>query len=253
MNESLGSELGRKRRRRLRQYATPQDKTNANVEQRRAKRQKVTSDKRAEQHAHFYNAGTLSLPPVSLQVDGGALIGCHAPELDGLDISHLLPLSTPPLELYLPGGSPLGSNEVLGVLLLVSGYSEGDTENLALMAAVDTIKTSPPANADHEYRVKHLGCQLHIGLAAYLERTVNICPEVLSSTCIASPEDGLSGKMSSSDRRRAPYICLNEDERITYVAGVSFDVDSVIGFPSNLAIAKQGIRWSPTQMPVSDL
>ncbi|KAH7471845.1 hypothetical protein FOMA001_g13281 [Fusarium oxysporum f. sp. matthiolae] len=307
MDASLGSELGRKRRGRPRQYATPQDKTNANVEQRRAKRQKATSDKRAEQHAHFYNAGTLSLPPVSLQVDGGASvqrsdhrlesaamlseIGRHAPELDGPDFSHLLPPPTPPLEPYLPGGSPLGSDEVPGVPLLVSGHSEGDTENLAPMAAVDTMETSPPADADHEYRVKRLGRQLvqqlvkfqgcctdchrsakaqhdqtqreHIGLAAYLERTANICPEVLSSTRIASPEDGLSGKMSSSDRRRvycglgsggqAPHICLNEDERITHVAGVSFDVDSVTGFPSNLAIAKQGIRWSPTQMPVSDL
>ncbi|RKL03743.1 hypothetical protein BFJ70_g17255 [Fusarium oxysporum] len=307
MDESLGSELGRKRRGRPRQYATPQDKTNANVEQRRAKRQKATSDKRAEQHAHFYNAGTLSLPPVSLQVDGGASvqrsdhrlesaamlseIGRHAPELDGPDFSHLLPPPTPPLEPYLPGGSPLGSDEVPGVPLLVSGHSEGDTENLAPMAAVDTMETSPPADADHEYRVKHLGRQLvqqlvkfqgcctdchrsakvqhdqtqreHIGLAAYLERTANICPEVLSSTRIASPEDDLSGKMSSSDRRRvycglgsggqAPHICLNEDERIAHVAGVSFDVDSVTGFPSNLAIAKQGIRWSPTQMPVSDL
>ncbi|KAF5697726.1 AT hook DNA-binding motif, partial [Fusarium mundagurra] len=287
MDESLGSELGRKRRGRPRQYATPQDKTNANVEQRRAKRQKATSDKRAEQHAHFYNTGTLSLPTVSLQVDGGASvqrsdhrlesaamlseIGRHAPELDGPDFSHLLPPPTPPLEPYLPGGSPLGSDEVPGVPLLVSGHSEGDTENLAPMAAVDTMETSPPADADHEYRVKRLGPKVqhdqtqreHIGLAAYLESTADICPEVLSSTRIASPEDDLSEKMSSSDRRRvycglgsggqAPHICLNEDERITHVAGVSFDVDSVTGFPSNLAIAKQGIRWSPTQMPVSDL
>ncbi|EXK77993.1 hypothetical protein FOQG_17322 [Fusarium oxysporum f. sp. raphani 54005] len=292
MDELLGSELGRKRRGRPRQYATPQDKTNANVEQRRAKRQKATSDKRAEQHAHFYNAGTLSLPPVSLQVDGGASvqrsdhrlesaamlseIGCHAPELDGPDFSHLLPPPTPPLEPYLPGESPLGSDEVPGVPLLVSRHSEGDTENLAPRAAVDTMETSPPADADHEYRVKRLGhCHRsakvqhdqtqreHIGLAAYLESTADICPEVLSSTRIASPEDDLSGKMSSSDRRRvycglgsggqAPHICLSEDERITHVAGVSFDVDSVTGFPSNLAIAKQGIRWSPTQMPVSDL
>ncbi|OBS16495.1 hypothetical protein FPOA_12867 [Fusarium poae] len=201
-------------------------------------------------------------------------IGRHAPELDGPDISHLLPPPTPPLELYLPGGSPLGSDEVPGVPLLVSGHSEGDTENLPLMAAVDTMETSPPADADHEYRMKRLGRQLvqqsstirpkgHIGLAAYLESTADVCPEVLSSTRIAFLEDDLSGKMSSSDRRRvycglgsggqAPHICLNEDERITHVAGVSFDVESVTGFPSNLSIAKQGIRWSPTQMPVSDL
>jgi hypothetical protein len=81
------------------QYATPQDKTNANVEQRRAKRQKATSAKRDQQHTHFYNASTSSsILPIPLQVDGGASIQrsdhrfentsmiseipCHAPELD---------------------------------------------------------------------------------------------------------------------------------------------------------------------------
>ena len=34
---------------------------------------------------------------------------------------------------------------------------------------------------------------------------------------------------------------------------MDFDVDSITGFPSDLAVAKEGIRWYPTQMPVSDL
>jgi hypothetical protein len=93
MDESLGPELGRKRRGRPRQYATPQDKTNANVKQRRAKRQKATSDKRSEQHAHFYNAGTLSLPPISLQVDGGASVQRSDHRLES---AAMLPCSTHP-------------------------------------------------------------------------------------------------------------------------------------------------------------
>jgi hypothetical protein len=102
MDPSLQPELGRKRRGRPRQYATPQDKTNANVEQRRAKRQKATFAKRDQQHTHFYDASTSSsLLPIPLQVDGGTSIQrsdhrfentsmiseipCHAPELDSLD------------------------------------------------------------------------------------------------------------------------------------------------------------------------
>ncbi|KAK2469310.1 hypothetical protein H9L39_19027 [Fusarium oxysporum f. sp. albedinis] len=309
MDPSLQSELGRKRRGRPRQYATPQDKTNANVEQRRAKRQKATSAQRDQQHTHFYDASaSSSLLPIPLQVDGGASIQlsdhrfentsmiseipCHAPELDGLDISHLLPPPTPPLEPSLSQESPLTNDEDPGVPLPVLGLLEGDTEGLASTATAHDAEISSPAHhADYESRVKRLGRQLaqqlirfqgccadchrsakaqhdqvqreHISLAAYLESTADICPEIISSTRIASPEDGLSEKLGSLDRRQvycglgsgghASHICLNEDERITHVAGVSFDVDSVTGFPSSLAIAKQGIRWSPTQMPVSDL
>ncbi|KAH7114181.1 hypothetical protein B0J13DRAFT_533689 [Dactylonectria estremocensis] len=54
-------------------------------------------------------------------------------------------------------------------------------------------------------------------------------------------------------RDEIPRICLSEDDRVTDDAGVSFDVDSIIAFPSCLAVAKQGIRWSPTRMTVSDL
>ncbi|EGU73900.1 hypothetical protein FOXB_15591, partial [Fusarium oxysporum f. sp. conglutinans Fo5176] len=309
MDPPLQSELGRKGRGRPRQYATPQDKTNANVEQRRTKRQKATSAKRDQQHTHFYDASTSSsLLPIPLQIDGGASIQrsdhrfentsmiseipCHAPELDGPDISHLLPPPTPPLEPSLLQESPLRNDEDPGVPLPVLGLLEGDTEDLASTATAHDAEISSPAHhADYESRVKRLGRQLaqqlirfqgccadchrsakaqhdqvqreHISLAAYLESTADICPEIISSTRIASPEDGLSEKLGSLDRRQvycglgsgghASHICLNEDERITHVAGVSFDVDSVTGFPSSLAIAKQGIRWSPTQMPVSDL
>lgn len=32
-----------------------------------------------------------------------------------------------------------------------------------------------------------------------------------------------------------------------------FDIDSVVGFPTSLAIAQQGIHWHPSQMPIADL
>ncbi|KAI5463921.1 hypothetical protein BGZ63DRAFT_352264, partial [Mariannaea sp. PMI_226] len=54
-------------------------------------------------------------------------------------------------------------------------------------------------------------------------------------------------------RAEVPHICLDEDEKVSDDAGITFDVDSVMAFPSNLAVAKRGIRWSPTQMTVSNL
>ncbi|KAM6506729.1 hypothetical protein FALCPG4_018848 [Fusarium falciforme] len=102
-----------------------------------------------------------------------------------------------------------------------------------------------------------------ISLAMYLEFTPELGPDVLSKEAIAHQKDDLAGKMSPESRRQAfcgldsraeiPHICLDEDERVSNDAGVTFDVDSVVAFPSNLAVAKRGIRWSPTRMTVSDL
>ncbi|KAI8648040.1 hypothetical protein NCS55_01502200 [Fusarium keratoplasticum] len=102
-----------------------------------------------------------------------------------------------------------------------------------------------------------------ISLAMYLEFTPELGPDVLSKEAIAHQRDDLAGKMSPESRRQAfcgldsraeiPHICLDEDERVSNDAGVTFDVDSVVAFPSNLAVAKRGIRWSPTRMTVSDL
>ncbi|KAI8676082.1 hypothetical protein NCS56_00495100 [Fusarium sp. Ph1] len=308
MDQPPGAELGRKRRGRPRQYATPQDKASANNEQRRAKRQKATSAKRDRQHANFYSVGLPSaLPPIPCPVDGGnpiqsgdgpgsvsmmSEVHSHALELNNLDISHLLPPPTPPLQPAIPEEIALeGSEASLEAQLPLLGLLGADTEDVASIATADAVETSPPTDTIYKDRVKRLGRQLaeqlirfqgccvdchrsakvqhvqgpreHISLAAYLESTADLCPEVLSSTRIASREDDLSGKISTPGRRQiycglgsenqAPHICLNQDERVTHVAGIGFDVDSITGFPSNLAVAKQGIRWFPTQMPVSDL
>ncbi|KAH7243997.1 hypothetical protein MRS44_016941 [Fusarium solani] len=290
MDQPPGAELGRKKRGRPRQYATPQDKANANNEQRRAKRQKATSAKRDRQHANFYSIGLPSaLPPIPCPVDGGNPIQSgDGPE----SISRISFLRLPPLQPIIPEETSLEDGEAsleapLPPLPLVGA----DTEDAASIATADAAETSSPTDTVYNDQVKRLGRQLadqlirfrgccvdchrsakvqhdqdpreHISLAAYLESTADLCPEVLSSTRIASVEDDLSGKISTPSRRQiycgirsgnqAPHICLNRDERITHVAGVGFDVDSITGFPSNLAVAKQGIRWFTTQMPVPDL
>ncbi|KAJ0125703.1 putative inactive purple acid phosphatase 16 [Fusarium oxysporum f. sp. albedinis] len=71
MGRLVPAEAGRKKRGRPRQYATAQDKTDANVKQRRAKRQKEISEQRNKQHADFYGVGLPSvLPPIPNQVSG---------------------------------------------------------------------------------------------------------------------------------------------------------------------------------------
>lgn len=106
----------------------------------------------------------------------------------------------------------------------------------------------------------------HVSLAAYVASAAGLCPDVLGAPRIASSEDNLFGQTSPATRRaiycgvtsdddqaQAVHICLDADEQVTDAAGVHFDMDSVTGFPSSLAVAKQGVRWFPTQMPVSDL
>ncbi|KAH7109785.1 hypothetical protein EDB81DRAFT_849298 [Dactylonectria macrodidyma] len=103
----------------------------------------------------------------------------------------------------------------------------------------------------------------HISLAMYLEFAPELGPDILGSATIAHQKDDLAGKLDAATRREMfcgidsrdeiPRICLSEDDRVTDDAGVSFDVDSITAFPSCLAVAKQGIRWSPTRMTVSDL
>jgi len=103
----------------------------------------------------------------------------------------------------------------------------------------------------------------HTSLPSYLESTRDLCPEVLDTNRIARPGDGLHAKTTRASRQQifcglndgsqAPHICLSRDEQISPTAAISFDIDSITGFPTSLAVAKQGIRWFPTQMPVSDL
>jgi hypothetical protein len=110
--------------------------------------------------------------------------------------------------------------------------------------------------------------QSHYGLQEYLDKTrdsVNY-PDILGCETIATREQDLAGRSSASVKRQIycgstgenaastpVHICLEADDRRTTTAEVAFDIDSIIGFPASLAIAKQGIRWHPTQMPVSDL
>ncbi|KAL6405842.1 hypothetical protein AUP68_10981 [Ilyonectria robusta] len=154
----------------------------------------------------------------------------------------------------------------------------------------ETSETMPQVGNDEQDSVRHLAQELteqltkfrgycndchqaaqrnrigdpneQISLAIYLEFTPELGPDILSSKTIACQRDDLARKMSPESRGAAfrgldsraeiPHICLDEDERVSNDAGFTFDLDSIIAFPNNLAIAKRGIRWSPTRMTVSD-
>ncbi|EEU33734.1 uncharacterized protein NECHADRAFT_56184 [Fusarium vanettenii 77-13-4] len=68
-----------------------------------------------------------------------------------------------------------------------------------------------------------------------------------------SPETRRQVFCGINSRAKIPHIYLDKDKRVSNDTRVTFDVDSVLAFPSNLAIAKRGIRWSPTRITVSDL
>jgi hypothetical protein len=141
----------------------------------------------------------------------------------------------------------------------------GPIEHLAQELAEQLIKFQGCCNECHQAARSHYieDPNYYISLAEYLEFTSQLGPDILSSDTIACRKDDLMGKLSPESRRqvfcgidsreKVPYVYLDEDERVTDNAGISFDVDSVVAFPSNLAVAKQGIHWSPTQMAVSDL
>jgi hypothetical protein len=103
----------------------------------------------------------------------------------------------------------------------------------------------------------------HTSLPVYLEFIPELGPDVLSNETIAHQKDDLTEILSPESRRQVfcgvdsrtevPHICLDEDEKVSDDAGITFDVKRVVAFPSNLAVAKRGIRWSPTRMTVSDL
>ncbi|KAF7174568.1 hypothetical protein CNMCM6106_009169 [Aspergillus hiratsukae] len=109
---------------------------------------------------------------------------------------------------------------------------------------------------------------IHTALADYLDdiNTDGDFPDVLSSTTIATRESNLAQRVTEERKQQVfcgidpgqpdqlpTHLCLAADHRPDPTLGVTLDIDSVGGFVSSLAVARRGIRWYPTQMPVSDL
>ncbi|KAJ6050763.1 uncharacterized protein N7446_010872 [Penicillium canescens] len=116
-----------------------------------------------------------------------------------------------------------------------------------------------------EHQMQHTE---HLGLGEYMHRIQadRGYPDVLSTATMARWEDNLAGQ-TSADRKREIYtgihsttpnarpvhLCLAADHKLERPTAVTFDIDSVVGFAHSLAVAKLGVRWNSTQMPVSGL
>ncbi|KAE8384307.1 hypothetical protein BDV23DRAFT_39243 [Aspergillus alliaceus] len=50
-----------------------------------------------------------------------------------------------------------------------------------------------------------------------------------------------------------PTILLNQGQGGLRPSDITFDTDSMTAFLSSLAAARRGIRWYPSQRPISDL
>lgn len=215
--------------------------------------------------------------------------GCEESASRDIELSELLPPSPPPepSEDYVgDDGGPIRSSTEPEIVATGS-------ETVPPTPAADLAgEGCPPANdVGDDHCVRRLAHQLagqlitfrgccadchqtadvqhdkelreHISIAAYLEHAAPLCPQILGSPSITSAKDNQAGKISPTARRQiycglessdVPlHICVSQDEQVTERAGTWFDVDSVTGFPSSLSVAKQGIRWFPTQMSVSDL
>ncbi|KAJ5288260.1 hypothetical protein N7508_011035 [Penicillium antarcticum] len=118
---------------------------------------------------------------------------------------------------------------------------------------------------ESEHEIQHTE---HLGLGEYLDQIQadGGYPDVLSAATIARREENLAGKTSATRKReiytgissvtpntRPVHLCLAADHQPERPTAVTFDIDSIVGFAHSLAVAKLGVRWNSTQMPVSDL
>ena len=272
-------------------YATPDAKAAADVKRRRVARRDASFHQRDAAHANFYN----SFIPPPLGEGGFNPPADHSGVLDQAkgDISPFLPSADQPWSEEADGlilcdaVTPAHTGDA--VATSTHDYPNQDEEGPSDVFREPTplagIEESEESGAGHlatalaEQLIQFQGCcrdchraakqsrmdspHEQVALAAYLDSTAGLCPDVLGCKTLASQTDDLAGQLQPEARKQvfcglgtseeAPHIGLDEDEKVSSGAGASFDVDSIIAFPSNLAVAKRGIRWSPTRMVVSDL
>ncbi|KAI1671853.1 hypothetical protein L13192_02712 [Pyrenophora tritici-repentis] len=154
------------------------------------------------------------------------------------------------------------------------------TDDVAIEREVEEV--SKLANRLTDQLIRHQGCCQHChqqlreeriehhptyyGLQQYLDgiREAVNCLDLLASKTISAHGSNLATQMDTASRRQLycglnqddvtpTPICLEADDEANVAAEVTFDIDSVLGFPNSLAVAKQGVRWNSTQMTVTDL
>ena len=155
---------------------------------------------------------------------------------------------------------------------LVPNVDQLEVEKLAIRLTNQLVQFQGCCRDCHEhFNREHANehksyCGLQTFVGETKDRELSGCPDILAFNRIASYEDNLAGSMTAAQKRwvfngirpndpeETPiHICLWQGDTPCQTAKVTFDIDSITGFCTSLGIAKGGIRWNFTQMPVSDL
>jgi len=137
--------------------------------------------------------------------------------------------------------------------------SNDDVDKLASRLADELIQPRGCCKHCHrqlhkEHAEKHAN---YYELQEYLDQIPGIMnwPDILGREQMATREKNFAGCTDAAAKRQIfcgvemedptsppAHICLETEDRPIINAEISFDIDNVIGFPSSLVIAKQGIR-----------
>ncbi|RHZ43886.1 uncharacterized protein CDV56_100577 [Aspergillus thermomutatus] len=91
------------------------------------------------------------------------------------------------------------------------------------------------------------------------------CPDVVGTARMARSDDSWISEWSAtqqeklfcgispSDSKEPPHVMLDLSQEHLNQSDITFDIDSVSAYLSSLAAARCGIRWYPSQPPVSSL
>ncbi|KAH6604293.1 hypothetical protein Trco_007739 [Trichoderma cornu-damae] len=235
---------GKRKRGRPRTYSTPKAKAAADVKRKRAARQDASHAQRNIVHTSFYQ------PVASLQA-ADASNGFHIladstniPPPEERDILQFLAAVNYQLEegveaqVTLDDGTPAGAADSSPTV----DYIGPDLDEAIGFNA--PLKPLLQPEDDKRGPVKRLAQKLaeqftrFQGYCNHCHQIAKERADVLSSKTLAGRKDNLAGKVN------AEY----KDERVLRTAGVTFDIDSIIGFLSSLSVAKRGICWSPTRI-----
>ncbi|KAE8371005.1 hypothetical protein BDV26DRAFT_299203 [Aspergillus bertholletiae] len=254
-----------RKRGRPRVYSSTAQKQASNIAQRRRKRQSAHAAERSTEYYQYYISTAAALPesdpstityfppdeptfPTELEP---LLSSLSPPTLPVNPIPDNIPLIAP--ETVVLSTTPLPTVSVEIIVPRSTSPNRLDSSDPEIL----------PTETQHSTQYTD-----HSGLKDYLERvlTEGGFPDVLWVPTMARREDHLACQVSSEWRQQVycgisaelsyadpVHVCLATDHRSDTVTEVTFDINSIVGFASSLAVAKQGVRWNPIQMAVSDL
>ncbi|KAE8414841.1 hypothetical protein BDV36DRAFT_311637 [Aspergillus pseudocaelatus] len=273
-----------RKRGRPRVYSSTAQKQISNIAQRRRKRQSIYTAKRSAEYYQYYTSTAAALP------EPDPFVAIYFPPdkpTFPAELEPLLPPLSPPIlpvnpisdniplivsETVASSATPLPTVSVEIIVLCSTSPNHLDSPDLLDLYTnpeiLPTVQALGQTLTDQLYTY-HSCCHTdHSGLKDYLERvlTEGRFPDILRVPTMARREDHLARQISSERRQQvycgisaepshtdSVHVCLATDHRSDTVTEVTFDIDSIVGFVSSLAVAKQGVRWNPTQMAVSDL